>query len=352
MLVKQAIAVARHWVGEEAGMIDGFAGAFFHGSINWLPDDADLPPTSDIDLMIVVDGALPAIKFGKFIYQNVLLEVSYVPFDQLQSPDLILGNYRLAGSFHTRSVIADPAGQLSAIQAEVAAKYAQRFWVERRCEDARNNILHHLQHVNERDPLHDQVASWLFATGVTTHVPLVAGLKNPTVRQRYLAARTLLAEYGYADFYERLLELLGCADMDQTQATQHLHALTAAFDAAKLVIQTPIFFASDISDQARPIAIDGSRALIERGDHREAIFWIVATYSRCQKVLHADAPTTMRDQFTPGYRRLLNDLGIASFADLQRRGEQIKAFLPRLWDVAHAILAANPAIEADPDRTT
>ncbi len=111
------------------------------------------------------------------------------------------------------------------------------------------------------------------------------------------------------------------------------------------------FFASDISDLARPIALDDSRELIERGDHREAIFWIVATYSRCQKVLYHDAPEEVQEQFSPGYRHLLGDLGITSFADLQRRGDQVKGLLPRIWEVAEAIMAANPEIEDEPEPT-
>src|SRR5262249_46822219 len=161
---------------------------------------------------------------------------------------------------------------------------------------------------------HDQVAAWLFATGVTTHVLLVAGLKNPTVRRRYLAARELLAEYRVPDFYPTLLELLGCAQMSRARAEQHLAALADVVDIAKTVVKTPFFFASDISAIARPIAIDGSRELIERGYHREAIFWMVATYSRCQKVLSHDAPVNVQERFTPGYRQLLGDLGITSFA--------------------------------------
>lgn len=178
---------------------------------------------------------------------------------------------------------------------------------------------------------------------------LVAGLKNPTVRRRYVAARELLAEYGHLHFYETLLELLGCARMSRMRADQHLVALTAVFDVAKVVLKTPFFFASDISDLARPIALDGSRELIERGDHREAIFWMVATYSRCQKVLYHDAPAEMQDRFSPGYRQLLGDLGITSFADLQQRGEEVKGLLPHVWEVAEAIMAANPAIEDEPD---
>jgi len=344
MKVKQAKAVARQWVVEAAGTIPGFVGAFSHGSINWLSDEAILPPTSDVDIMVILADPNPPVKPGKFIYRQVMLEVSYLPQDQVQSPDQILGNYRLAGSFQTAQILADPAGRLAPLQAAVAGEYARFPWVYARCEDARRNILRHLQSLREADPFHDQVTAWLFGTGVTTHVLLVAGLQNPTVRQRYRAARDLLLEYGYGNFYERLLTLLGCAQMDPARVEQHLAVLAAVFDIAKTVIKTPFPFASDISDQARPIAIDGSRALIERGDHREAIFWIVATYSRCQKVLYHDAPAAVQEQFQPGYRQLLADLGIHSPDDLRQRSEQVKAFLPQLWQVTEAILAANPLI--------
>ena len=72
---------------------------------------------------------------------------------------------------------------------------------------------------------------------------------------------------------------------------------------------------------------------------------MVATYSRCQKVLQHDGSAEMRDKFAPGYRQLLGDLGIMSFADLQQRGEQVKGLLPRIWEVTEAIMAANPGIE-------
>ena len=139
--------------------------------------------------------------------------------------------------------------------------------------------------------------------------------------------------------------VLGCAQMGRERVEHHLTALTDMFDAAKAVVKTPFFFASDISDIARPIAIDGSWDLVERGYHREGIFWMVATYSRCQKVLYHDAPAEIQDRFSPGYRQLLGDLGITSFADLQQRKEELKGLLPRVWEVTEAILAANPGIE-------
>jgi hypothetical protein len=346
MLVKQARAVARRWVSDEATKVPGFSGAFFAGSINELPDDDAFPATSDVDVMVVLAGPDPPKKPGKLRYHDALLEISYVPEDQLRSPDQVLGHYHLAGNFRTPGIILDPSGRLTRLQMAVAGEYARRRWVSRRCEHARASVLRHLQSLNEAEPFHDQVTAWLFATGVTTQLLLVAGLKNPTVRRRYLAAQQLLAEYGRSAFYETLVALLGCAQMSRARAEHHLGALADVFDTAKTRVETRFFFASDISDVARPIAIDGSRELIERGHHREAVFWIVATYARCLKVLYHDAPAAMTDSYGHGFRHLLGDLGIASSADLRRRSEQVERFLPRLCEVAEAIMAANPEIES------
>jgi hypothetical protein len=141
-----------------------------------------------------------------------------------------------------------------------------------------------------------------------------------------------------------MLELLGCATISPERVEQHLAAVTAAFDAAKQVIKTPFFFASDISDIARPVAIDGSREMIAQGDHREAIFWLVATYSRCQQVFAHDAPD-LSARFEPGFRALLHDLGITSALDLQRRNEDVRDALPSVVALSDAIIATNPEIK-------
>jgi hypothetical protein len=345
MIVKHAKDVARQWVMKEACSVPGFAGAYFAGSINWLPDDVPLPATSDVDVMVVLADPDPPTKVGKFVYRGVMLEVTYLPTDRLQSPEQILADYHLAGSFRTPNVIVDPSGRLTELQTKVSKAYAKRPWVQRRCENARDKVLRNLQRLDESLPFYDQVNIWLFATGVMAQVLLVAGLKNPTVRRRYVAAHQLLGDYGRLDFYETLLDPLGCAWMQRERVAGHLSTLAEAFDATKAVVKTPFFFASDISDVARPIAIDGSRDLIERGYHREAVFWIVATYSRCQKILYHDVPGDMQNRHTPGYRRLIGDLGITSFADLERRGEHVVELLPRVWEVAEDIMARNPGIK-------
>src|SRR5688500_5295208 len=113
MLVKEAKALARQWVMEEASRVPSFYGAFYHGSTNWLPDDATLPAASDMDVMVVLAEPNPPDKLGKLIYRDVMLEISYLPADQLQSPDIVLGQYHMAGSFRTPGIILDPSGQLT-----------------------------------------------------------------------------------------------------------------------------------------------------------------------------------------------------------------------------------------------
>jgi hypothetical protein len=339
MLVRQAKAVAHQWLLEAADTLPGFRGALFHGSTTWLADDALLAPGSDVDLLVVLADAEPPLKLGKFRYQGVLLEVSYLAEDEIASPEMVLGSAHLAGSFRGPNLIADPTGQLAALQAAVARDYARRRWVRARCKHVEDKILRNFRTLEAPAPLHDQVSAWLFGTGLTTHMPLVAGLQNPTVRRRYAAVRELLAAYGRSDVYRPLLELLGCAHISRARVEQHLAALSNVFDAAKVVIASPFFFSSDISDDARPIAIDGSRDLIERGLHREALFWIVATYSRCAKVLYHDAPVEVQERHAPGYQALLADLGMTSAADLVARAVQVRDFLPQLWEVSEAILA-------------
>ncbi len=296
--------------------------------------------------MVVLADPAPPPKLGKLRYRNVLLDVTYVSADLLRSSDQVLGDYHRAGSFRTASIISDPTGHLTRLHEAVSKDYAKRRWVQRRCKQARDKVVQRLLRLRESEPFPAQVIAWLFPTGVTTHVLLVAGLENPTVRRRYVAVQELLADYGHVNVYKPLLELLGGARMSRARAEHHLAALTDVFDVARTVVKTPFSFARDISEPARPIAIDGSRELIECGKHREALFWLVATYSRCQTVLYHDAPVETREQGTRGYTELLADLGISSFADLQQRAARVHALLPRVWEVAEAIMAANPEIEA------
>jgi hypothetical protein len=344
MRIDQAREAARHWLIENAESIAGFCGAYTAGSTNWLRGDAELPATTDLDIMVVVDRT-NAGKRHKFLWQGILLEVSYLSRDQFQSPQSILGDYHLAPSFVTTRILLDPAGSLTALLETVRREYAKQPWVSARCTNARNKILQNLNSIDAEAPLHDQLIALLFAAGIACHVLLVAGLRNPTIRARYAPVRELLADYGHIGVHESLLELLGVARMNQGRVAEHLATLTEIFDRAANAIATPFPFAADIREDARAVTIGGSVEMIERGYHRAAMFWIAVTHSRCQKVILSDAPEHMTQTFRNGYRDLVTDLGLSCAVDVRRRAAEIERFLPKVWEVAQSITAANPEVE-------
>lgn len=338
-----AKGIAKAWIDAVAANDPHFLGAVLHGSVNWMADNAELAPTSDLDVLVIRNGDNNAAKPGKFVYRDLLLEVSYLSWDEIATPEAVLGNYSLAGSFQGAGLLADPSGRIETVQAVVARDYAKREWVRRRCAHARDKSLQGFPRGRD-GALHDHVTAWLFSTGVLTHVVLVAALENPTVRKRYLAVRSVLGQYGFEAEYEALLDLLGSRRLPPERVAEHLAAMTDAFDAAKLVIRSPFFFAADISDVGRSVAVDGSREMIEAGDHREAIFWILATYCRCRKVLTTDGEPGAHEPFEAGFQALLRDLDVAGYDDRVRQSARSCDEAPRVWSIAEAIMAANPGI--------
>ncbi|MFE1242772.1 hypothetical protein ACFW35_01465 [Fictibacillus sp. NPDC058756] len=289
MKVGTARAIAAEWVMLHLSEEPWFRGAYFSGSTILQNENEDMSASSDMDVVVVMAHDETPLKLGKFRYEGVLIEITYLPWSKLQSGEDVLTDYHLAGSFRVNTIISDPTGHLEKLQQYVSAHFAEKTWVLRRCENARLRIEHGLKSINPRDTWHDQVTSWLFPTGVTswlfptgvtTHVILVAALQNPTVRLRYLKVRDVLKEYGYEDVYSELLRLLGVFYLTAERVEHHLRTLEQTFDAAVSIAKTPFFFSSDITAEARPIIIDGSRELIRSGIHREAVFWMVATFAR------------------------------------------------------------------------
>lgn len=339
--VGAARAAAADWVERHAGREEWFRGAYYSGSTVGQPDEAALPASSDIDVVVVSGQDKPPLKPGKIAYRGALIEVTYLSWSELASVRDVLVSYHLAGSFRTDTIIADPTGHLCELQAQVALHFAEAEWVRLRCGNVRQKIENGLRSLDAAAPLHDRITSWLFPTGVTTHVLLVAALRNPTVRLRYLAARETLEAYGQTHIYPKLLELLGCGQWTPQMTRHHLNGLARTFDAAAAEAKTPFFFSSDITAAARPIAIDGSAALIHAGRHREAVFWIVATYARCHKILAADAPPEVQRENLPLFQDVIDDLGVGSTDALMRRAGDVIRFLPELWKTAETIMKAS-----------
>jgi hypothetical protein len=342
MRVGEARAAAVDWIHSYARHDDLYRGAYFSGSTIVLPDEAELAASSDVDVVIVRAAGAPVDKLGKLRHCGALLEISYIDFERLGSPDEIASSYHLAPSFRTNTIVDDPTGRLTAIHDWIAPRFAQPEWVRRRCANAERRIVDRLAALSPDAPFADQVTGWLFSAGVITHIPLVAALRNPTVRLRYVAVRQALADYGLSEHYEPMLALMGAANLERSTVQEHLFALATTFDLAAAEGRTPFFFSSDISPAARSISIDGSQQLVDRGDHREAMFWIIATFARCHTILATDAPDAHEERL-PAFRAAVADLGIKGVGDIPFRCAEVIEFIPRARAVAELIIESRPA---------
>ncbi|MGK8488022.1 hypothetical protein [Nocardia asiatica] len=283
-------------------------------------------------------------KPGKIIHRDTLLEVSYRSWERLADPEAVLGSYHLAPAFHVDSVIADPSGELRSLQRTVAESFADIRWVRERCRGAVRHSEQFLARLAPSAPLHEQVTCWLFGTGVMAHVLLVAALRNPTVRLRYQAVRQVLGDYGMPERYEGLLAHLCPPEFGAEQAEQMLTDLAEVFDRAAEAAHSPFPFSADITAHSRPIAIDATRGLIVAGEHREAVFWMIATYARCLQVLAVDGSEGDRRACTQRLRAALSQIGISCASDLAARADAVTRALPGLFRTAEDIMSANRAI--------
>jgi len=337
MKVSEAKSIAREWVFTSNANCDNISGAFYHGSVNWTSDEAILDPGSDLDLILVTKQLPP--EPTKILHRDIILDISYIHDQDIQNADQVLEKYYLAGDFRNDNIIVDKTSRLSAIQKEVGKEFSKKDRVIGRCESAKANVINFIRQFDDSSLLSAQTTSWLFARGVMTHILLVAGLKNPTVRRRYVDTKNLLSEYDLQDFYEQVLQIAGFAQINPQTAKIHLQKLDKAFDLAASVIKTPYRFAGDIKASTKPIAIGGSVELIRTGYHRESMFWICATFSRCMDVIIRDA--TKKDQVEENmdnFKLLLSDVGISSPEDFTRSNQVALNFLSRVWDVAINII--------------
>jgi predicted nucleotidyltransferase len=343
MKIGMAKNIAAKWVNEIGSKGEDFLGAYISGSTAEMADDAELPETSDVDI-IVVTGKPTTLKLGKFKYEGILLEVTQIPQEEFASVEEVLISHHLANSLKRNTILLDPTGYLTSLQSQVSKHFAEKEWVIRRCRNVLDKIESSLKGIDTTAPYYDLVTQWLFPTGITTHVLLLAALRNPTVRRRYQAVKEVLGQYGYDAFYQKLLELLGCKELKPQSAKIHLKNLEKTYDAAVKAARTPFPFREDITVKSKIIAIDGSYRFIEEGYHREAVFWMVATYARCHKILAADAPAGIQKELLPDFKNFMQELGISSDKDIINRRERVIQFLPELWNVTEEIIDKNPGI--------
>ncbi len=208
VIASDARLYAEEWIQNHGSLMNGYMGSYLTGSVSRLNGGEKVPLGSDVDINLVHTDDYYGSKVGKFAYKGVILDVTNIRESQLFPTESALSSYHLAGGLNTDNIVHDPTGRLRALQEKVEECFYRKEWVEHRCESAKDKIVKGLESLSEVSGIADQTAQWLFPIGVTTHLLLVAGLRNPTVRLRYLRVREMLAEFDMMAEYEPLLELV------------------------------------------------------------------------------------------------------------------------------------------------
>ena len=217
---------------------------------------------------------------GKRTVDGLVLDPSVIERTDLGNAEHILGTHHLASSLRSPDLILyDRDGWLSELQHEVGAGYGQRIWIGRRCDAAVSRILSYLESAEQATSDPQRAISWLFGVAVTTHIYLVAGLRNPTVRRRYESVRGMLDDFDRPDLYPPLLDLINPTNLSATDVTGLIEFLVDLFDATLPVPKAGFPFAGDISPTGRLGAIDDSLRLVASGHPRDA-----TVLDRCYRI--------------------------------------------------------------------
>lgn len=328
MKLYEAKKIAEAWVAAYA-RDRAVTGAVYSGSIAERPEENDLPEDSDVDVLILLPQAKTPEKIGKILVSGIFLDVSFLPDAILQDCEALISTYELAGSFRSKQIFYDPKGLLAPVGRFFDAHFGQQHWVMQRCERVFEKIAAGVDQYKETQTVLGNTNAWLFPAGICTHAILVAGQENPTVRLRYLRTRELLTQWNRQDLYESLLALSGFDKLTQEQVQSHLDQLAVTFAQASKNRKSAFPFQNDITEEGARIAIQGSQTLIDQGNHREAVFWITATFERCHKILEADAPA-IHAQRWPAFEALLRDLRVDTNAGIAHRISEILAMTAQL----------------------
>ena len=336
--IKMAKDIAQNWCAVQASQIPGVVGALMTGSVAWQPNSATHQTGSDIDIILVVDRPDVPNALGKFVFQGLTLEVSFAKLSVLSEIDTVLADYHMAGLFRQTTALWDPVGQLHQLMIQAAPHYADTKYIKRRMQHARQNALNFLTRYEDATTLHDQVTSLFFAAGVTAHIILTAALQNPTIRRRYILSGQVLNRTGHSELHEHMLATLGSRDLDAPAIQTLLDLLAAQFDKTAKLLASPHPFASDMKPAARPIAIDGTQAMIDQGHHKEAAFWIIAVFARCRAVMVADGTASDLEDFDTDMWLALNAFGLSNPDDMQQRARTIRTDIDHIFDIAQSQL--------------
>jgi hypothetical protein len=245
----------------------------------------------------------------------------------------------------TTQILADPTGALAPLQQAVAAGYGRRRWVRARCEaekaTAEQQLAAMRQVSNPIDSQEPLLPVWLLLNALSGLLA-VAQLKRPTTRRTLSLLGELLDEQERPDLREAALRLWGSAHMSRADVQATLDQSVVAFDRSVEVYQTPTPYGFTIRAHLRPYLAEATQEMIDEGNHREAMFWIMTLATESYLVLQNDAPDAEKTVFAAQLQAMLAALGYTSAAAWAERLAAAERLTQEVYPIADALVARHP----------
>ena len=336
-------SIAERWVAEEVARFPGeVLCVFTHGSINWMADEDPFPPSSDLDLAVVVPQVDPSRhRPCKRPYLGIPVEVFYAPQAWFLSADTVLADFRLAPNVVSGKVLFDPDRIMDGLRTVVTPEFARRHWLHLRCRSVRDQALPVITAFEQSDSLVYIYAVTCLAVRAMTQMALLADLRNPTVKKALVKVRDVFHAYDMAEEHGRLLHLFGAAALDGQailEASRHCRQTLA--EACRW-LRTPFIGDNCVTVYSRPSLEVDVPDCVAKGMGREIFLWIGTLYAHAMIALENDAPA---DVLATARQVYLDDMGSVGAATLAEARAQLLACRPaleRMVDLCDDIIARN-----------
>jgi hypothetical protein len=351
--VFEAKRLTGEWLGASLDALPGIIGAHFVGSITGLADEDTFPLYNDVDLHLIFEAGSTALEsHGPFpnilevAYKGLMLEGGYKPAGEYESPEAVLANPEIAHHLTMNSVLYDPEGRLQRLQKVVRRDYPRRQWVMARVEHERRGLqswqaIRAYARAGGSGGL-DEFSLLGYHLTYLTALVCVATLRSPTSALYRLGE--MLAEKGRPELYDEAVEILGVNRVAPEQFEPLLQEGGEAFDLAVQVRRSPDPFQHKLSAHQRPYFVEKCRSLMAAGHWEHAVGWLLNYYAAASRVILADGPEAVKPFYARRRDELAEMVGFGTAEAAEERTERMVRLDERFFELAEALIAANPRV--------
>lgn len=318
---KEVKQVARDWLDKYRHSIKGLIGAYFSGSLSNMDNEAQFPFYSDIDIKLVVEDSQTLSELhDKVKFNGYLIDWAVRDKSKFSSPEAILGDRYISQDLFATDIIFDKDGWLSKCQQIIRNSFSEPVNIALRCNQC-------LENINRAFKNYDYLLIYPLAELVA-----VTNCRRIHIRRLLEETYCIFKEQDRIDLQELLLELLGSREMTRQDVLQDLDTFMKAFDFA-VTLKNLSGFPGDfnIRTYVRPYIYHSTLDMIERGQHREAVWWLLENYNSVARALmHNDV--AISNKFIQNHMDFLNRLGILTREQKAEKVQFSKSVLNKILD--------------------